>query len=272
MLGLFGERVITVIPYWIGFKLHIMKSILLSLSESLIIESVKSETLIKGRIDKASDSKAAELAFNEEAGDEEFHERKLHRTMHTSLSRLMSKIGDYVEARYGTSASNVYDVSEGVIEITLRVSDRFNESLTEPLARLCSKFIEDHMLYLWWGTFNVKQAEFYKSLWMLDLEDISACFTKTAPVVPQVRYTEYINTQLGDTFKVLSGELFSLTYLVSDGVIDDVEAVSSDEGIVTIGGKKGRTFSLRALGMGVADVTLYSKHSSVEKRVKIIVS
>ena len=253
-----------------------MKNLTLSLAVSLIMEAVKSETLLKGRVDKAVDSKASELAFNEEAGNEEFHERKLFRTMHTSLSKLMSKIGDYVEARYETSANNVYSVnSDDTLEIILKVSDRFNESMTDPLARLCSKFIEDHMLYLWWGTFNIKQAEFYKSLCQIDLEDIGACFTKTAPEVPSVNYPDsidFIKTQLGDVFRVSRGETFTITYQVSDGCIDDVEARSDNPTVVKVGGKKGRTFTLVAGNIGVAGVTLYSKHKDVECSISVVVS
>lgn len=257
-----------------------MKKLTLNLAVSLIMEAVKSETLIKGRIDKAVDSKAAELAFNEEAGDEEFHERKLSRTMHTSLSRLMSKIGEYVDERQATGADNVYSVSESTdtITITLNVSDRFNGSMTEPLAKLCSKFIEDHMLYLWWGTFNVKQAEFYKTIWEIDLEDIKACFTKTAPIVPTVKYaedgeTDFILTQMGSTFPVPKGETFTLTYQLSDGVMDDIEAVSADASIVKVEGKRDKTFMfLAGKTAGTSLVTLYSKHTDVSHTITVVVS
>lgn len=254
-----------------------MKTITLNLVVSLIMEAVKAETLIKGRVDKATDDKASALAFEEEAGDHEYHNRKLYRTMHTSFSRLVSKIGDYVENVFASSADNIFYQKEpndnDVITLHLSVSDRFNESFCDPLAKLCSKFIEDHMLYLWWGTFNVKQAEFYNKLVEADIEDIRACFTKTSPAVPTTSYTSYINTQLGDTYRVKRGDVFSLTYLVSDSCIDDVEIEITDFNALQILGKKGQTFSLKALRTGIVTAVLYSRHdNTVNHSVKIIVA
>lgn len=249
-----------------------MKNIRLTLLVPVIMESVKTETLIKGRVDKATDDKAAALAFNEEAGDDLFHERKLTRTMHTSLSRLLSKIGDYLQNKSALSGENAtYIENDGVVTIELEVSDRFNESFCDPLARLCSKFIEDHMLYLWWGTFNVKQAEFYKTLWQMDLEDILACFAKTAPAVPSFHYTEFIKTQVGHSVFVNEGEDFTLTYQLSDGCLDDIEVRWSNTSILKVKGKGDGEFYFDALHVGVCEVTLYSRHANKDCTVVIVV-
>lgn len=246
-----------------------MKKLSLKLVVSLIMETVKSETLIKGRVDKATDDKAASLAFEEEAGDAEFHERKLLRTLHTSVSRLVSKIGDYVVNVQASSADNVsktYNSDNDYIELKLLVSDRFNESFLDPLAKLCAKFVEDHMLYLWWGTFNVKQAEFYKTLLALDIEDIQACFTKTSPSVPVTTYTssididDFIKTQLGSVVRVSQGESFTLTYQVSDGCIDDVEVLTDQSGVISVTEKNDKSFVFNATAKGVGVVRLYSRH------------
>ena len=246
----------------------------MTLLKSVILEAVKGETLIKGRVDKATDDKASALAYQEEAGDEHFHERKLLRTMHTSLSKLKSKIGDYLEGYYSDSGDNIYGEIENdndSIELDMLVSERFNESFLDPLAKLCSKFIEDHMLYLWWGTFNQKQADFYRVLWMSDLDDIMNCFTKTAPSVPAFTYTERIDTQMGNLFECNLGEELTLTYEVSDGCVDDV-CISLSSGILKQVGKRNRSFILRAMRTGVCPATLYSKHKdSVYKDVTIIV-
>lgn len=253
-----------------------MKHLTLTLVVSLIMESVKGETMLKGRADRAADGKLSKLSFEESAGDEQFHERKLYRTMNTSLSRLKSRIGDYVENVSARSGDNVFSsVSSESDSIVLRllVSDRFNESFTDDLARLCSKFIEDHMLYLWWGTLNVKQADFYKSLYELDLEDIMSCFAKTAPSIPSAGYTESIDTQMGDTFSARVGESITLTYQVSDGCIDDVEVEIEDPSVAHEARKIGKSFVLRCRNAGVTGLRLYSRHDeTVYKDVVLKVS
>lgn len=253
-----------------------MKTITLNLVISLIMEAVKSETHIKGRVDKAVDDKASALAYNEEAGDDTFHERKLFRTMHTSLSKLKTVIGDYVDTYANQSADNIYtvvDKANDSITIRLLVSDRFNEAFAEPLAKLCSKYIEDHMLFLWWGTFNVKQAEFYNTLLQIDEKDILSCFTKTAPAIPTTAYTSFITTQMGDVFHVMKGEIFTVTYQVSDDCVDDVEATSGNNGVVQVLAKGDKDFKIHARNTGMTYVRMYSHHDEdVEHEIKIIVS
>lgn len=253
-----------------------MKTITLNLVISLIMEAVKAETHIKGRIDKAIDDKASALAYNEEAGDDTYHERKLYRTMHTSLAKLKTIIGDYLDTYANQVADNIVTEVKSdndAIVITLKVTDRFNEAFAEPLAKLCSKYIEDHMLFLWWGTFNVKQAEFYNSLVKFDEEDILACFTKTAPAVPKTNYTSFIETQMGSTFHALRGETFTVTYQVSDNCVDDVEAQSMNQSVAQVTGKGTKEFYIYAANTGVAQVRLFSRHDDdTEKIIKIIVS
>lgn len=260
-----------------------MKTVTLQLVISLIMESVKAETYIKGRIDKSVDDKAAALAYNEEAGDETFHERKLFRTMHTSLSRLKAKIGDYIATAQNGEADNIFSsVAEDndTITITLNVSDRFNEAFAEPLAKLCSKYIEDYMLFLWWGTFNVKQAEFYRTIAEVDMQDILSCFAKTSPYIPETNYTStitltdppFIETQLGSTIRVKTGESFTVTYQTDDSCVDDVMA-RSDSPYVQPGQKRGKSFTLKAVSPGVSVVTLFSRHDEdIRKDISIIVS
>ena len=251
-----------------------MKQVKLTLLKSLIIEAVKGETLIKGRIDKATDDKASALAYQEEAGDEQFHERKLLRTMHTSLSKLKTKIGDYLEGICSSSGDNIFGDIESdndAIELSILVSDRFNESFLDPLAKLCSKYIEDHMLYLWWGTFNQKQAEFYRVLCQSDLDDIMSCFTKTAPAVPVPTYTDHITTQLGSTYVCYQGDDLTLTYEVSDGCMDDV-SIRLGNGNLQVTGKREKSFVLKALRSGICDAVLYSQHNdAISTEVTIVV-
>ena len=47
-----------------------MRTIVLNLIPSLIIEAVKGETYLKGKVDKSADERASALAYNEQAGDD----------------------------------------------------------------------------------------------------------------------------------------------------------------------------------------------------------
>ena len=54
-----------------------MKTIQLILLRSTILDAVKSETLITSNSDRAADEKATRLAYHEQAGDDEYKERRL---------------------------------------------------------------------------------------------------------------------------------------------------------------------------------------------------
>lgn len=227
------------------------------------MESVKGETLIKGRVDKATDDKAAALAYQEEAGDEQFHIRKLYRTMYTSLEELKGVIGDYLDSDTATGGDNVYaEVDDDTDSITLQlsVSERFNNSFVTSLARLCSKYIEDKMLFLWWGTFNIKQAEYYAKLVDSDEKSILRCFTKTAPEVPTTPYTTSIRTDMGDSYRMAKNTEETLTYIIDSVCLDDVEATSDSPYVVSIGERVKNGFKINSHEVGLAAVTLYSRH------------
>ena len=74
------------------------KQLTLNLNASEIKLAVKSDSYITGQIDKSADMvKNAALAFNEQAGDEQYHEMKLYRTMRGALAKLEAQIAEYVE-------------------------------------------------------------------------------------------------------------------------------------------------------------------------------
>lgn len=231
---------------------------------SVIVEAVKAETHIKALTDKAADEKATALAFHEDAGDENFHQRKIMRTLYHAVEQLKSNIADYVVPTTVQSADNIVsdiDSATDAITLTLSVNDRFNQSLTDSLARLCSKYIEDQMLFLWWGTINQNQAKFYQQLIVLDLQNIQRCFTKTAPTLPTTPYTRHITTEIGNSYVMNFGDTDTLTYIIDDDALDDVQGVTDSPGIVSISpAKEPRSFTLTARNTGVAYVTLYSRH------------
>ena len=243
---------------------------------SVIVEAVKAETHIKALTDKAADEKATALAFHEDAGDESFHQRKIMRTLFHAVEQLKSNIADYVAPVAAQSADNIVseiDSATDAITLTLNVNDRFNQSLTDSLARLCSKYIEDQMLFLWWGTINQNQAKFYQQLIALDLQNIQRCFTKTAPALPTTPYTQHISTLNGGNVRMLVGETDTLTYVIDDDALDDVQGTSDSPRIVSITPAQApRSFTLTAQNTGVAYVTLYSRHDEdVSHTVTVVV-
>ena len=56
------------------------KTLTLTINKNVVIDAVKTDTHIKGTIDKSMDDNASRLGYNEAAGDDEVHERKLERT------------------------------------------------------------------------------------------------------------------------------------------------------------------------------------------------
>ena len=92
-----------------------------------MLTHVKSETYQAGRIDKSVDQKAIELAYNEQAGNDAFHELLLNRGIQTNLADLLTYFSDYLTSSGQSSGDNIIDLNEedDIISISLTVSDRF---------------------------------------------------------------------------------------------------------------------------------------------------
>ena len=145
----------------------------ITLVKSLIIESVKNETFQKGQFDRAVDPKAVTAAYHEQAGDEQYHLRILDRALYTNLSELKTILSEYVSPYGGMTADNIYSrENDDFIVISLSVSERFNNGMMEPLAKLCSKYVEESMLMDWWKPINDKQASLYAQFVERDLAAI----------------------------------------------------------------------------------------------------
>lgn len=244
----------------------------LNLVKSLIIEAVKAETYIKGEIDKASAQGTNKFAYNEQAGDDEYHERKLIRTMNTALGELKGLLSSYLNNSGNNIADNITSGTDAtdndVIFIELNVSDRFNKAYSDPLAKLCSKYIEDKMLVLWWGAINPNQAAFYSNLVVSDVDSIEKCFNKTAPSAPKIRYTTNINLMPSDysTLDMNIGDEEQISYSIDAGALDDVEILIADESIA----KAYRTsngFYVFAANAGVTTAKLFSLHNDTVNKI-----
>lgn len=233
-------------------------NIKLTLYKSLIFETIKAETYIKGTVDKATDDKATALAFQETAGDETVHERKLQRCLSTSIATLKTQIAPFLDQSETTQGTNVStEIDDDKIYFYLSVSDRFNRSMIDPLAKLFSKFIEENSLMLWYGAFDQKQAQFYQGLLVEDMTEIRQAFSKKAPVNVAIPYTEHL-TIANNSITMMEGEEESVTYTIDEGALDDIEIVPDNNCISTRRTMDG--FLIKANRPGFAHCTLFSVH------------
>ena len=162
------------------------KTIKIQIIHSLAIKSAKDETYQKGVVEKAVDQKFITAAFHEQAGNEAYHEAMLKRSMLTQIEQLKVQFHDYLTGDGNIAEDATIDSTEanGITEILLKVSDRFNNGYTKSLARLSQKFVEDRMIHLWWLPVSKDFAAIYAGAADDDLAGIMKCFQKTAPSAP----------------------------------------------------------------------------------------
>ena len=235
-------------------------SITLTLYKTQIIESVKNETFLRGTFDKAADVRAVQMAYVEQAGDEEYHKRLLLRSLSTSLEELKSYLSDYLSATGGSTGDNVIeDDSDDVVTLTLVVGERFNYGYTDSIARLSAKFIEEVMLMDWWRPINEKQSSLYAKFVERDLASIRRCFNKTAPSAPSYKYPTSLKVH-GSAINIGVGEEHTVTYTISAGAIDDIEVRIGDIHICG-SGRNSEGFTIYGRNHGVTYIQLYSRHN-----------
>ena len=161
----------------------------ITLIRSLAVNSAKNETFLKGTLDKAATDKAITVAYHEQAGDEQYHERMLARAFYTSVEKLKTWFSDYLAGSGSVADNPLVDSDEtDEKEILLTVSDRFNTDYVKTLARLSQKYVEDRMVYLWYASIDEKKAAFYAQIADEGLDGIKRCFQKTAPAAPQYNF------------------------------------------------------------------------------------
>lgn len=242
-------------------------TITLTLIKPLIIESVKNETFFSGQVQKAADQKLIAAAYHEQAGDDTYQERMLERGLYTALEELKTWLSDYLSTTGFSSADNSIgsSIDGDTILIHLNVSERFNKGYTQSLARLAAKYVEESMLTDWWKPVNEKQAALYAQFVERDLAAIRRCFNKTAPAVPTVPYTTQL-TVTGTAIELAPGEEATVTYELSDGAVDDIEATTENASIATIG-RCEQGFTVRGGLRGHTYVRLYSRHNEALNRI-----
>lgn len=265
----------------------------LNLSKTEILQLVKAKTHKKGAADLAlNGDKAVKQAYNEQASDDPNDVFLLMSSLRSSLDAFKSYLSDYIVSDGSVSADNITDTlsdDNESFELSLDVSERFNVSMTQPLADLGSRFIENSMLMTWFATIAPSDAKVYSELLEANKADISRCFLKVRPDVPSHDFptkitisdsvlksvshdstntTKFVPSKNVDTTGLTAVPLaigtdklveFSLPKTTDGGIpIDDVRMVTSSS-CVTIG-LEDDGYHFRAAHVGTAVVTLYSYH------------
>lgn len=170
------------------------KTITLSLKKSLILEAVKADTYQSGQVDKADDPvKNAALAYNEQAGDETFHERKLLRYLRSGLARFAAAMNEFVDSNNGSVTYTLTDTSDD-ISIQVVVSDRYNNGLAQPLSSFAEEYISYTMDHMWWQSIKPSLAKDFYGYAQDTLTQIRLCLAKTAPASSSSSYTDVTGT------------------------------------------------------------------------------
>lgn len=237
-----------------------MKTIELTIAKSTVLDAVRSETLIKGNTDRAVDDKAARMAYHEIAGEDEYHMRKLERTLVAASEELKTHLCDSAisEGLFVGESSVVVDFDNENIYYHLGLSERFNEAYTDALARLASMYIQYRMLVMWWNTVNQTQAAVYAAEIEVVLADIMRCFNKIPPRPATYPFPKEI-TITNKNLRAKKYEDFDVTYSLGKNVVDDVQAsVFPHWNRVTK--KSSGVFTISVCQKGKIKIRLYSKH------------
>lgn len=269
------------------------KTIKIQILHALAMNSAKNETYQKGVVDKAVDPKLITAAFHEQAGNEQYHEAMLGRYMFSQIELLKTFFADYLTGGGNLAEDATIDSTEadGVTEILLNVSDRFNDGYTKTIARLSQKFVEDRMVYLWWHSVSKEFAAIYLGAAEEDRTAIQNCFHKTAPEAPVYRFPTAIEIRYPiipdregypgyitpDNKAVVPPEiLFSNPWIIGRGQESEISyTLSGEDGRKPIDdiivraddtycclpaiGSNGR-WLLRGITPGHTIVTLFSRH------------
>lgn len=240
--------------------------------KSVVIEAVKSTTYLKAKVDSAADENAVKVGFNEAAGDDEVHENLLTHDFQTALEMVKTLLAEYLVPTAQSVGDNIIyynDKDDDIVEFVLNASRRCNGTLTDTLARLVAKYVEDYMIFQWWTkTTNLKQAEIYQASLAVDEKSIRRCFVLSGPTLPTIPYTQHMTAKVdgseedGAVTIALENKEETLSYSIDNGAIDDIEARSDDPSVLEIHrSQEPYTFSLNPVNTGVAIITLFSRHS-----------
>ena len=263
-----------------------MKTITLNILRSVVMDGVKIDTHIRGLIDKSTDERATSLAYQETAGDEDEHERKLFASMVSAAESLSTIFSDYLGYKQQSNGDNSVIVSfddTDKIVYFLFVSDRFNENYTESLARLASSYISLSMLMDWYDVVNPKQSEIYEKAASKKLMDIKRCFNKLPPKAPMYPFTKSLTTDKNKVVITLPNDYFKversmseliahevvINYTIDDNTVDDVVYNTNIGNFAIVNRATFGAVNIVPTGIGKGVIVIWSRHMEATTRKTI---
>lgn len=165
-----------------------MATLVLTLNAKDIKYAVKADTYITGQIDKSADAvNNAMLAYNEQAGDDAYHDNKLYRTMKSGVGRFEASVAEFVDTGSGNVAvSDTLSASTADTQftITIPVTSRFYAAFANALSVLAQDYVINMMLYTWWQSIKPTIAKNFYDLAQEALIMVRKTLSKTPPTAP----------------------------------------------------------------------------------------
>jgi len=167
-----------------------MNTLTLTLNKENIISAVKADTYITGRADKSVDAvKNAAVAYNEQAGDDAYHEVKLFRTLREALSKFEANLAEYVDTSDpNAQVTNTLNKDNETFTVSITVGSRFNKAFAPTLSALAESYIINMMLYSWWQSLKTSLAKDYYGFANDSLIAVQRLLSKSAPSVSANSY------------------------------------------------------------------------------------
>lgn len=169
------------------------KQLTINLNKELIFEAVKADTFLTGKDVKSQNAvQNASRAYNMQAGDDTYQERKLSRTLTEAVGALEANLAEFVDSAVDNGITNTLSEAgeDGAFTITVIVSDRYNSGLAHPIASLSQGYIVNKMLYFWWQPIDSSLAKDYLNFSDESLVNITRCLAKTAPATSTQSYED----------------------------------------------------------------------------------
>lgn len=155
-----------------------MATLTITVPKAAVVEAVKGDTYITSSVDRGIDAvKNAGVAYNEAAGDDTHHEKKIERLIKGAVSKFAAELSEFVD----TASGNITATIGTDITITMTVTSRYQSGLANPLSGIAQDYIVNMSLYGWWMSIKPEMAKNFAALAQDALIYVKKCFAKTAP-------------------------------------------------------------------------------------------
>lgn len=167
------------------------KLISIQVNKAAVVEAIKGDTSITGNVDRSIDAvKNAGVAYNEQAGDDAYHLKKIDLQIRTAVSKFAAEMTAFADGTEGSVTTNVGDT----ITINMKVSDRYMSGLADPLAGIAQSYIVYMSLYGWWISIKPEFAKGFATMAADALAYVHKCFAKAAPTASRYSYEDVTGT------------------------------------------------------------------------------